>query len=147
MDEKEFQKEKEQIDVLPVDHGLNIFVHRKFKSAPRSDERNYLLRIVNSVPILVFLFESPDDSFFKEINYPEILERADTDWIDQDRILVTLVEQNGSANNVIEKILLSPSDSDTLRQACRDQLGKTANYVDSCIAHIYDIEHQDEWLR
>ncbi|MCF2443665.1 hypothetical protein L0657_06830 [Dyadobacter sp. CY345] len=74
------------------------------------------------------------------------MERADTDWIDQTRIQVTLLEKNSSANNVIEKILLSPSDSDTLRQSCRDQLGKTAEYVESCIAHIYDVEHQDEWL-
>jgi len=146
MDENELQKGKDHVEILPVDHGLNIIVHGKFNSAPRSDDRNYLLRIVNSVPVLVFLFEDQDDSFFKEINYPEILERADTDWIDQPSIQVTLLEKNGSANNVIEKILLSPSNSDALRHYCRDQLGKTAEYVDSCIAHIYDAEHQDEWL-
>jgi len=147
MDEKEFQKGKDQVEVLPVDHGLNILFHGKFNSAPRSDDQNYLLRIVNSVPVLVFLFEEQDDSFFKEINYPQILGRADTDWIDQSKIRLTIIEKSVTGDKVIEQIHLSPADSDILRQTCRDQLGRTADYVNSCIKHIYDMEHQDEWLR
>lgn len=148
MNEQPIERQDETIEIHPADKELNVIVKAKLSGQMQEQGSKYILKIVNHVPVLVFLFQDPKDSFFKEINYPVILERADTDWIDQQLITVNILESSSLADQdrQFAKITLSSADSERLCQSCRDQVGKTADFIESSIIHIYDIEHQDEWL-
>lgn len=150
MNEKETEKENTDIEIYPTDNALNIIVNRQPLGPLKEQGPKYILRIVNHVPVLVFLGQNPEDSFFKEINYPVILQRADTDWVDQPQIKINLISKNATGENaatLTEEIQLSPSDSAQIRESCKNQIGKTAEYIESSIIHIYGREHQHEWLQ
>jgi len=148
MNEQPIERQDEIIEIHPVGKELNFIVKAKVSGQLREQDPKYILKIVNHVPVLVFLFQDTKDSFFKEVNYPVILDRADTDWIDQPAITVNIFESASLADQDrhFAKITLSSADSERLRQSCRDQVGKTADFIESSIIHIYDNEHQDEWL-
>ncbi|MCF2443238.1 hypothetical protein L0657_04660 [Dyadobacter sp. CY345] len=147
MNENPAETQSETIEIHPADKELNVVVKTEISGLLKNEEPKYLLKIVNLVPIIVFLFQDPKDSFFKEINYPVILERADTDWIDQPVITINIIKVSPVSSNVdpLEKMMLSPSDSELLRQSCRNQVGKTAEFIESSITHIYDSDHH-EWF-
>ncbi|MCF2447033.1 hypothetical protein L0657_23975 [Dyadobacter sp. CY345] len=150
MDEKETERKNTDIEIYPTENALNIIVNRHPIGPLKEQDPKYILRIVNRIPVLVFLGDNPEDSFFKEINYPLILQRADTDWVDQPQIKISLVSKDANGNNesaASEEILLSPSDSGRIRESCKNQIGKTAEYIESSIIHIYGREHQHEWLQ
>ena len=148
MNEQPIERQDEIIEIHPADKELNVIVKSILSGQLREQDPKYILKIVNHVPVLVFLFKNTKDSFFKEINYPVILARADTDWIDQPAITVNILESISLAeqDRQFAKITLSSADSARLAQSCRDQVGKTAEFIESSIIHIYDNEHQDEWL-
>lgn len=142
--------ETSSIQLIPSNEGITVIYHSYKTIDFVSTEIEYGLKLINDIPLIIFRFADPEENFFVPINYPALLKSENNGWINKLPIVFALRRFLMPDTLDVRKPLLinlSISDSEILKEACLAQSGKSVEWVDAAIDHIYDNDVKDyEWL-
>ena len=119
-------------------------------SALLSNDLKLRMEVINSVPVICFVSQVADVSFFIHLNFPELRFKG-TGWVVQEMISLKLVLKDAAVTDLIvgtRSIQINPEDSMEIKSAMYKQKNLTAGEVNAAVDHLYDAEFPDqEFLR
>ena len=138
------------IQLIPSNEGITVIYHTYQSIDFGSTEVKYRLKLINGVPLIIFLFSDPNENFFVAVNFPELLQKGNSGWFQKVKIVFFLrrFEMPDTFDHKIPlRLELSISDSEEFKNNCLAQSGKSVEWIEATIDHIYDNDFKDyEWL-